>query len=41
MKIPFLHRLYVRLWLAVLLAVFVMALLMGWLLRQQADRIRA
>lgn len=41
MKIPFLHRLYVRLWLAVLLAVFAMALLMGWLLRQQADRIRA
>ncbi len=41
MKIPFLHRLYVRLWLAVLLAVIVMALLMGWLLRQQADRIRA
>ncbi len=41
MKTPFFHRLYVRLWLAVFLAVIVMTLLMGWLLRHQADRIRA
>jgi two-component system, OmpR family, sensor kinase len=41
MKIAVWHRLSVRLWLAVLLAVLVMALLMGWLLRYQADRIRA
>lgn len=41
MNVPFFHRLYVRLWLAVVLAVFVLTLLVGWLLRTQADRIRA
>jgi two-component system, OmpR family, sensor kinase len=41
MKIPFFHRLYVRLWLAVVLAVFVLTLLVGWLLRFQAERLRA
>lgn len=41
MQIPFFHRLYVRLWLAVVLAVFVLTLLVGWLLRFQAERLRA
>ena len=41
MQIPFLHRLYVRLWLAVVLAVLVLSILVGWLLRTQAERIRA
>ena len=41
MKIAFFHRLYVRLWLAVVLAVFVLTLLVAWLLRYQAERIRA
>lgn len=41
MRIPFFHRLYVRLWLAVVLAVFVFTLLVGWLLRVQAERLRA
>jgi two-component system, OmpR family, sensor kinase len=41
MQIPFFHRLYVRLWLAVVLAVLVLSLLVGWLLRTQAERIRA
>ena len=41
MQIPFLHRLYVRLWLAVVMAVFVLTLLVGWLLRFQAERLRA
>lgn len=41
MRVPFFHRLYVRLWLAVVLAVFVLTLLVGWLLRVQAERLRA
>jgi two-component system, OmpR family, sensor kinase len=41
MHITFLHRLYVRLWLAVVLAVLVLSMLVGWLLRLQAERIRA
>jgi two-component system, OmpR family, sensor kinase len=41
MPIPFFHRLYVRLWLAVVLAVLVLSMLVGWLLRTQAERIRA
>ncbi len=41
MRVPFFHRLYVRLWLAVVLAVFVFTLLVGWLLRIQAERLRA
>ena len=41
MQIPFFHRLYVRLWLAVVLAVLVLSLLVGWLMRMQAERIRA
>ncbi len=41
MQIPFFHRLYVRLWLAVVLAVLVLSILVGWLLRTQAERIRA
>lgn len=41
MRIPFFHRLYVRLWLAVVLAVLVLSILVGWLLRTQAERIRA
>ncbi len=41
MHIPFFHRLYVRLWLAVVLAVLVLSLLVAWLMRTQAERIRA
>lgn len=41
MRIPFFHRLYVRIWLAVILAVLILTLLVGWLLRTQAERIRA
>ncbi len=41
MKISFFNRLYVRLWLAVLAAVLVLTMLLGWLMRYQADRIRA
>jgi signal transduction histidine kinase len=41
MHIPFFHRLYVRIWLAVVLAVIVLSVMVGWLLRTQADRIRA
>jgi two-component system, OmpR family, sensor kinase len=41
MHIPFFHRLYVRIWLAVVLAVIVLSMLVGWLLRTQAERIRA
>jgi two-component system, OmpR family, sensor kinase len=41
MQIPFFHRLYVRIWLAVVLAVLVLSMLVGWLLRTQAERIRA
>jgi two-component system, OmpR family, sensor kinase len=41
MHIPFFHRLYVRIWLAVVLAVLVLSMLVGWLLRTQAERIRA
>jgi two-component system, OmpR family, sensor kinase len=41
MKISFFNRLYVRLWLAVLAAVLVLSLLLAWLMRYQADRIRA
>ncbi len=41
MHIPFFHRLYVRIWLAVVLAVLVLSMMVGWLLRTQAERIRA
>lgn len=41
MHIPFFHRLYVRIWLAVVLAVLILSMLVGWLLRTQAERIRA
>lgn len=41
MQIRFFNRLYVRLWLAVVLAVVLLSLLVGWLLRTQAERIRA
>ncbi len=41
MHIPFFPRLYVRIWLAVVLAVLVLSILVGWLLRTQAERIRA
>jgi two-component system, OmpR family, sensor kinase len=41
MRISFFNRLYVRLWLAVVLAVVLLSLLVGWLLRTQAERIRA
>jgi signal transduction histidine kinase len=41
MRIAFFHRLYVRIWLAVVLAVLILSLLVGWLLRSQAERIRA
>jgi two-component system, OmpR family, sensor kinase len=41
MKIAFFNRLYVRLWLAVVLAVLVLTILVGWLMRTQAERIRA
>jgi two-component system, OmpR family, sensor kinase len=41
MRIAFVHRLYVRLWLAVVLAVLVLSILVAWLLRTQAERIRA
>jgi two-component system, OmpR family, sensor kinase len=40
MKIRFHHRLVVRLWLAVVLAVVVLSLLVAWLMRMQAERIR-
>lgn len=41
MRVAFFHRLYVRIWLAVVLAVLILSLLVGWLWRMQADRIRA
>jgi two-component system, OmpR family, sensor kinase len=41
MKIPVFSRLYVRLWLAVVLAVCVLALFVNWLLSVQAERLRA
>ncbi len=41
MHIPFFHRLYVRIWLAVVFAVIVLSMLVGWLMRTQAERIRA
>ncbi|NJM44459.1 MAG: hypothetical protein HC858_11720 [Brachymonas sp.] len=41
MNIRFFDRLYVRLWLAVVLAVLLLSMLVGWLLRTQAERIRA
>ncbi len=41
MKINFFNRLYVRLWLAVVLAVIVLSILVAWLLSAQADRLRA
>jgi two-component system, OmpR family, sensor kinase len=40
MQIFFFNRLYVRLWLAVVLAVLVLTMLFGWVWRTQADRIR-
>jgi two-component system, OmpR family, sensor kinase len=41
MKISIFNRLYVRLWLAVVLAVTVLALFVSWLLSIQAERLRA
>jgi two-component system, OmpR family, sensor kinase len=41
MQTSFFHRLYVRLWLAVVLAVIVLSLAVAWLMRMQAERIRA
>jgi two-component system, OmpR family, sensor kinase len=40
MQIPFFNRLYVRIWLAVVLTVLVLTLAYGWLWRTQAERIR-
>ena len=40
MQIPFFNRLYVRIWLAVVLTVLVLTLAFGWLWRTQAERIR-
>ena len=40
MRIPFFNRLYVRIWLAVVVAVMVLTLVFGWLWRQQTDRQR-
>ncbi len=41
MQIPFFNRLYVRIWLAVVLTVLVLTLAFGWLWRTQAERIRS
>jgi signal transduction histidine kinase len=41
MKIPLLQRLYLRIWLAVVGAVVLMMLLVGWLWRVEAERERA
>ena len=41
MKTPFLQRLYLRIWLAVVGAVVLMMLLVGWLWRIEAERERA
>lgn len=41
MKIPFFNRLYVRIWLAVVLTVLLLTLAFGWLWRTQAERIRS
>ena len=40
MTIKFWHRLYVRIWLAVVLAVLIITLVFGWLWRTQADQLR-
>jgi two-component system, OmpR family, sensor kinase len=40
MQIPFFNRLYVRIWLAVVLTVLVLTFAFGWLWRTQAERIR-
>lgn len=40
MRIPFFSRLYVRFWLAVVVAVMVLTLVFGWLWREQTDRLR-
>ncbi len=40
MRIPFFSRLYVRIWLAVVVAVMVLTLVFGWLWRVQTDRQR-
>jgi two-component system, OmpR family, sensor kinase len=40
MKIPFFNRLYVRMWLAVVLTVLLLTVAFGWLWRSQAERIR-
>jgi two-component system, OmpR family, sensor kinase len=40
MQIPFFNRLYVRIWLAVVLTVLVLTLAFGWLWRTQAERVR-
>jgi two-component system, OmpR family, sensor kinase len=41
MKIPFFNRLYVRMWLAVVLTVLLLTLAFAWLWRSQAERIRS
>jgi two-component system, OmpR family, sensor kinase len=41
MKIPFFNRLYVRMWLAVVLTVLLLTVAFGWLWRSQAERVRA
>jgi two-component system, OmpR family, sensor kinase len=41
MKIPFFNRLYVRIWLAVVLTVLLLTMVFGWLWRTQAERIRS
>ena len=41
MKIPLFQRLYLRIWLAVVGTIAVLALLAGWLSRMDAERERA
>jgi signal transduction histidine kinase len=41
MSTPLTHRLYLRIWLAVVAAVVVLTLLFGWLWQQEAERERA
>jgi signal transduction histidine kinase len=41
MATPLTHRLYLRIWLAVVAAVVLLSLLFGWLWRQEAERERA
>jgi two-component system, OmpR family, sensor kinase len=41
MEITFFNRLYVRIWVAIVIAALVLALGFGWLVRVQAERLRA